>query len=187
MSRGKRISDAQLLERLLSAVREHGPSGLSFAKAAEVAGLAAPTLVQRFGTRARMVEAVLLQAWDQIDEATVAADAVATVDANGAIELLLRLTNPGSAEYDFTDGLLLLREDIGNPVLRARGAKWGARLANALGRRLCDDADRANTLGWQMASLWQGTLIWWAFRRDAELKPTVRQALEGWCRSVGVL
>lgn len=187
MGRGKRISDAQLLERLLLAVMEHGPSELSFAKAAEVAGLAAPTLVQRFGTRARMVEAVLLRAWDQLDKATAAADAEAAFDPTGAIELLLRLTNPGAAEYDFTDGLLLLREDIRNPVLRARGAEWGARLANALGSRLCDDADRANKLGWQMASLWQGTLIWWAFRRDAALKATVREALEGWCRSVGVL
>lgn len=187
MSRGKSISDDELLERLLAAIREHGPSGLSFARAAEAAGLAAPTLVQRFGTRAGMVEAVLLRAWDQLDEATAAADGEAPPGAAGAIDLLLRLTNPGAADYDFTDGLLLLREDIRNPALRARGADWGARLAKALGRRLSDDADRAIELGWQMASLWQGTLVWWAFRRDAAPDVTVRQTLEGWCRNLGVL
>ncbi|WP_131855575.1 TetR/AcrR family transcriptional regulator [Bosea sp. BK604] len=185
MSRGKTISDGQLLDRLLAAVREHGPSDLSFAKASQATGLAAATLVQRFGTRVGMVEAVLLRAWDQLDETTAAADADTLPDSAGAIELLLRLTNSGRAEYDFTDGLLLLREDIRNPVLRARGAEWGARLADALGRRLCDDAERGTALGWQMLGLWQGTLVWWAFRRDAEPVVKVRESLEDWCRSVG--
>lgn len=171
----------------MTAVMADGPSDLSFAKASKAAGLAAATLVQRFGTRDRMVEAVLLRSWDRLDEATAAADAWASPDPAGAIEFLLRLTNSGAAEYDFTDGLLLLREDIRNPVLRARGAEWGLRLAEALGRRLSDDADRAIQLGWQMASLWQGTLLWWAFRRDSQPEITVREALEDWSRTVGVL
>lgn len=176
-----------LLERLLALVTEHGPAGLSFAKASEAAGLAPATMVQRFGTRDRMVEAVLLRAWDQLEEETSAADAGASPDPAGAIDLLVRLTNPAGAEYAFTDGLLVLREDIQNPVLRARGAQWGVRLADALGRRLCDDAVRGAELGWQMASLWQGTLVWWAFRRDAQPDAKVRETLEDWCRSVGVL
>lgn len=184
MSRRKTISDEHLLDRLLAALMEHGPSGLSFAKASEAAGLAAATLVQRFGTRDGMVEATLLRAWDRLDEETSAADAEASADPAGAIGLLLRLTNSSAAEYDFTDGLLLLREDIRNPVLRARGAEWGARLANSLGRRLSDDAGRATQLGWQMASLWQGTLIWWAFRRDADPAVKVRETLEDWRRSL---
>ena len=171
----------------MAALMETGPSDLSFAKASAAAGLAAATLVQRFGTRARMVEAILLRAWHALDDATAAADADAAPDPAGAIDLLLRLTNSGAAEYDFTDGLLLLREDIRNPVLRARGAEWGERLADALGRRLSADAARGVQLGWQMASLWQGTLVWWAFRRDAEPDVKVRAALEDWCRSVGLL
>lgn len=56
---------------------------------------------------------------------TVAADAWASSDPAGAVSLLLQLTNPGAADYDVTDGLLLLREDIRNPLLRARGSAWG--------------------------------------------------------------
>lgn len=186
MSRSKTISDEHLLDRLMAAVAQHGPEGLSFARASEAAGLAAATLVQRFRTRDKMVEAVLLRAWDLLDLATAVADELASTDPDGAIELLLRLTDSDAAEYDFTDGLLLLREDIRNPVLRARGADWGARLAHALGRRLSDDADRAMQLGWQMASLWQGTLVWWAFRRDVEPHVKVRETLEVWRRSVGI-
>ncbi|MEW5683319.1 MAG: TetR/AcrR family transcriptional regulator [Pseudomonadota bacterium] len=187
MSRSKRISDVEVLDRLLAAVMEHGPAGLTFTRASEAAGLSAATLVQRFGARTGMVEAVLLRAWDRLDAATAAADNGASDDPAGAIRLLLQLTDAGSAEYDFTDGLLLLREDVRNPILRARGAAWGARLAETLGRRLCDDLERADRLGWQMVSLWQGALVWWAFRRDAEAHVKVQEALEDWGRSVGVL
>lgn len=187
MSRGKTVSDDLLLDRLMVAMLAHGPADLSFAKAANAAGLAAATLVQRFRTRDRMVEAILVRAWDQLDEATAAADAQTSPDPAGAIEFLLRLTNSVTAEFDFTDGLLLLREDIQNPVLRARGAQWGLRLVEALGRRLSDDADRATQLGWQMASLWQGTLLWWAFRRDAKPEVKVREILEDWGRTAGLL
>lgn len=187
MGRGKIISDEQLLDRLLGAVLEHGPAEVSFARASGAAGLAAATLVQRFGTRAGMVEAVLLHAWDRLDEETASADAAASPDPAGAVALLVRLTRSEAAEYDFTDGLLLLREDVRNAVLRARGAAWGARLAAALGRRLTDDPERGGRLGWQMLSLWQGTLVWWAFRRDADPAVKVRDALEDWGRGLGVL
>ena len=134
-----------------------------------------------------MVEAVLQRVWDQLDAKTAEADADCAEDPAGAVELLLRLTSSETADYDFTDGLLLLREDIRNPVLRARGAEWGSRLAETLGRRLCNDAGRATELGWQMASLWQGTLVWWAFQRDDALEVKVRKALEDWYRALGII
>jgi len=187
MSRGKTISDDDLLDSLMKAVVEHGPSNLSFAKASAAVGLAGATLVQRFGSRDGMIEAVLLKAWDQLDEETAAADAEASLDPAGSIAILLRLTNTDAADSDFTDGLLMLREDIRNPVLRARGAQWGGRLASALGRRLSDDRNQADRLGWQMASLWQGALVWGAFRQDAEPDVKVKAMLEAWLRTCSLL
>lgn len=187
MSRCKTISDDQLIDRILPALMAHGPSSLSFVNASQASGLSAATLVQRFGSRAGMVEAVLQRVWDQLDAKTAEADADCPSDPAGAVELLLRLTSSETADYDFTDGLLLLREDIQNPVLRARGAEWGSRLAGVLGRRLSNDAGRATELGWQMASLWQGTLVWWAFQRDEALEVKVRKALEDWYRGLGII
>lgn len=161
-----------------------GPAHLSFAKASAAVGLAAPTLVQRFGSRDDMVEATLLHAWDRLDEATAAADVDAPSSPAGAVALLLRLTQPDLAEDQFADGILLLREDIRNPVLRARGAVWGESLAESLGRRLCDDPVRARRLGWQMASLWQGALIWQAFRGVDDQNVQLRQTLEDWLEGV---
>jgi len=89
-----------------------------------------------------------------------------------------------TAERDATNGLLLLREDIRNPALRIRGAAWGRRLAEVLGRRLSNDRTRGERLGWQMASLWQGAHTWWAFTRDAPAEQAIRGVLEEWVRGV---
>ena len=115
-----------------------------------------------------------------------AADAEEAPNLQGAIAFLLRLMPPDAAEEAATDGLLLLREDIRNPVLRARGAAWGLRVASALGRRLSTDPMEGERLGWQMVGLWQGTQLWWAFTRSQPADAAVRSALEDWARGLPV-
>lgn len=174
MSRSKSVPDDILLDRLMEAIQVHGPAELSFAKASAYAGLSASTLVQRFGDRNGMIQAVLLRSWDALDAATAEADAAAGEGPGGVIDLLLRLTHEdASADYDTTDGLLLLREDIRDPVLRARGAAWGDYLVAAVSRRLGGMGEGA-----EVVSLWQGAVFWWAFRRNGRLTDTVRAALE---------
>lgn len=187
MARIKTISDEALLDRLLGVLMELGPAGLTFTNGAKAVGLSASTLVQRFGTRDLMIEAILLRAWHQLEAATAEADRNLPLSPAGAIDLLMGLMPPKKAEENATDGLLLLREDMRNPLLRARGAAWGHQLASALGRRLTSHADEAERLGWQMASVWQGALIWWAFTRDKPAEAALRQALQDWCRSAGAM
>lgn len=183
MGRNKTISDEAVLDAVLALVSERGPAALTFALAGRATGLSPATLVQRYGSRESLLQATLLHAWDQLDAATRAADDEEPLSSEGAIRLLLRLMPAETAEQSATDGLLLLREDIRNPVLRARGAAWGQRLATALGRRLSSGPE-AERLGWQMASLWQGAQTWWAFSRSSPPDVAVRQALEDWCKSI---
>ncbi|MCW6536942.1 TetR/AcrR family transcriptional regulator [Sphingomonas lycopersici] len=186
MGRSKSISETALLDRLLPALRDVGPAALTFARASDAARLSPASLVLRFRTRDAMVTAILSHAWDLLTAATAALDAAVPETARGAIELLRRLMPADEADYAVGDGLLLLREDLRNPALRARGAAWGELLATALGRRLADERDEALRLGWQMASVWQGALVWWAFTRADGAEDTVERRLEDWCRSVGV-
>lgn len=185
MGRRKTISDEALLEALLAALRVAGPDRLSFALASKASGLAAATLVQRFGSREAMVEAILLHAWDALDRVTAQADGEMPATPDGAIALLIRLTPAETVADDLTDGLLLLREDFRNPVLRARGRAWGSSLSLALGRRLAAQPEMVGQLGWQMARLWQGSLIWWGFARDGDARAHVEAVLRDWCRSTG--
>jgi AcrR family transcriptional regulator len=184
MARPKTIPDEQVLDSLLKALMVSGPDGLTFTVASRACGLSPATLVQRYGARGALVEAVLLRAWDRLDAQTEAADAEEALTPEGAIDLLLRLMPPETAERDASNGLLLLREDIRNPVLRRRGAAWGHRLAAALGRRLSTDPARGERLGWQMASLWQGAHTWWAFTREEPPDRAIRRVLEEWLARV---
>ena len=180
MPRHKTISDEQVLDILLGLIMKIGPDRLTFARGAKACGLSPATLVQRYGDRETLVEAILLRAWDQLEAETAAADAEEALTAEGAVNLLMRLMAPETAERDATDGLLVLREDIRNPKLRARGAAWGHELANALGRRLSDDPMEAKRLGWQMAALWQGAHTWWAFTREEPAGRAISRMLNEW-------
>jgi AcrR family transcriptional regulator len=185
MARHKTISDDGLLDRLMPAILAHGPDGLTLSLASSAAGLSAATLLQRFQSREGLIQAILLRAWDQLDAATAEAIATAGQGAEGALELLQALLPQGDDATRMIDGLLLLREDFRNPVLRQRGAEWGCALALALGRRLSStDEDR---LGWQMLQVWQGALIWWAFTRTGTAETHVTAALRDWCETAGLL
>ncbi|WP_218920846.1 TetR/AcrR family transcriptional regulator [Melittangium boletus] len=183
VARHKTISDEALLDGLMSAITEHGPAGLTFAGAAAAVTLSPSTLVQRFGSREAMVEAILLRAWDRLDAATSAADATAAPGAAGAVDLLMSLMPAETVEHAMLEGLLLLREDFRNPRLRARGKAWGDCLAVALGQRLNGDVQEGLRLGWQMARVWQGALLWWAFTRHDRPEVAIRTALEDWCQT----
>ncbi|MGN6595220.1 hypothetical protein [Sphingopyxis terrae] len=184
MGRIKRVSDEAALDALLAAVSEIGPEGLSFSRASTLVGLSASSLVQRFGSREAMVRAVLLHAWDRLDALTLAAANDTPETPAGAVELLLRLMPGSRTETDVTEGLLLLREDHRDPVLRARGGAWGRRLAEVLGERLTQGSPNAEAMGWQMLALWQGTIIWWGFTRDKDPEEAIKTALVDWWQSV---
>lgn len=186
MGRIKIVSDEALLGCLLDTLAATGPGRLTFSKASAASGLSPATLVQRFRNRDAMVEAVLIHAWDKLDARTIAAEQEAPPTPRGAISLLLHLMRGSTAEYDVTEGLLLLREDLINPVLRARGHAWGDTLAKALGKRLAPRAEAPEQIGWQMLSMWQGAIIWWGFKRDGDPEAAIRQALEQWCCGAGI-
>ena len=70
----------------------------------------------------------------------------------------------------------MLREDLRDPVLRARGRRWLARArASEVERRLAPGG--AGGLGELVVAHWQGTLTVWSFTRSTALGAAVRRAL----------
>lgn len=173
MPRQRTISDADLLDAALTVVRAAGPESLTFAAAASASGLAASTVVQRFGSKAGLLRAALLRAWDLLDEQTGEAGATAGPGPDGVVDLLVRLSGSYDA-HDFADQLRVLREDLRDPVLRGRGQRWLARLAHEVQRRL-EPAPAG--LGELVVAHWQGTLTVWSFTRETTLVDAVRAAL----------
>jgi AcrR family transcriptional regulator len=175
--RTRTISNDVVLDAALEIVHRAGPAALSFAVLADAVGLAGSTVVQRFGTKAALVQAALLRAWDHLDAATAVAIDSATPDANGVVDMLVALSGQYEAN-DYADQLMVLREDLRDPTLRARGEAWITTLADAIEERLPDAPGGATDLGVLVIAHWQGTVTVWGFTRPGPLPAVVRGALE---------
>lgn len=170
MPRKRTIADEVLLDHALVVVRQVGPDGLTFGAVAEQAGLAASTIVQRFGSKPALLRAALLRAWDRLDDDTTAAIAAAGPGAKGVIDLLVRLSGQYEA-HDYADQLRILREDLRDPVLTDRGRAWLAVLADAIEARV------PGVAGMLVLAQWQGTLTVWSFTHETPIEDMVRRNL----------
>ena len=184
MARPRTVSDEDILDAAGRIMRQSGPAGITFAAVGAEAGLAPATLVQRYGSKDGLLRATLLRAWDQLETATLVADEISPVDADGAAAMLVALSGDYGDHDQYAEGLLVLREDMRDPVLRERGARWGEVLGLALGRRLTPEPAEQERLGRLMAGQWQGALIWWGFSRQGSVGEYVQKQLQDWCAVV---
>jgi AcrR family transcriptional regulator len=168
MPRPKTRPDEEVLDAALALLRD---GRLTFATVAEASGLSGATLVQRFGSKDGLRRRALLRAWDLLDARTRSLAESAPMTPEGAIELLLGLSGQYDAIDQYAENLLILREDLRDPVLRARGAAWELELIAALEAR-CG----AGT-GPLLAAHWQGAVTWWAFRPERPLHAELRASL----------
>ena len=177
MTRPKTQSDEQVLEAALRLIHEHGPEALTFERLAKACGLSGATLVQRFGNKAQLKQRTLLQAWDGLDDKTRELAASTPKTPAGAIDLLVGLSQGYGGIEAYAEGLLVLREDLRDPVLRARGAVWKAFLSEALAACFAATPNTPHDIGLLMASHWQGSLLWWSFDPTTEVAAYVEDSL----------
>lgn len=152
MSRKRLIPDAEIFALILGQLAQGGEKAVTFASISAISGLAAPTLVQRYGSREAMVLAALVDLWDRIEAATEAAEAEALVSPKGAMGILKVLSDLAG-----TPGLLTasLRDD----ALAARAEAWRGQVETALAKRLGTGA-KAHEAAAALFALWQGRLLW---------------------------
>lgn len=186
MTRQRTISDERIVEAALALMSRLGPEALTLAELGGLVELSAATLLQRFGSKDNLKRVALEYAWDRLDEATANADATAPETPEGAIAVIAALWQSAEPSPDFAGGLLLLREDLRDPVLRARGVAWLDTLALALGRRITPDPAHRRRLGRLMVSQWQGAQIWWAFSRKGAAAEVIANDLREWLKALAV-
>jgi AcrR family transcriptional regulator len=176
MARRKRLSDEAVLDAALGLIHQHGPEALTFESLSQACGLSGATLVQRFGGKAALKQAALLRAWDGLDAQTKSLAAAVPRTPAGAIALLVGLSDYGEIDA-YAEGLLVLREDLRDPRLRARGAAWQAALVAALDACFADTPHVPRDIGLLMAAQWQGSLLWWSFDPRGAIAEHVRHEL----------
>jgi AcrR family transcriptional regulator len=142
MARPRIISDADVFTTIRALLTQGGEKAVGFGPVGRATGLAAPTLVQRYGSQRAMVEAALLAAWDILDQALEAAEAQAPLNAKGAIALLKRVdatTVPAATSQALLD----------------RAMAWRRRVEAALTQRLgSPEAAAILFAAWQGRSAW---------------------------------
>jgi AcrR family transcriptional regulator len=181
MPRPKTQADAQVLAVAHRLIHARGPDALTFAALARATGLSASTLVQRFVSKAGLMRATLHHAWDRLDERTAQHAATTPRTPKGAIALLVELSRAYGDIESYAEGLLVLREDLRDPELRARGAAWKTALSDILDR--CLDA-RPEGVGLMMAAQWQGALLWWSFEPQGIVEDFVEEQLHRFIAAV---
>jgi len=178
MPRPKTLSDADVLAAATRLLHEGGPEALTFASLARDSGLSASTLVQRFKSKPRLVQAALLHAWDRLDAKTAALAAEAPKSPTGALQILVALSRDYGGIESYAEGLLILREDLRDPVLRARGAVWKRELSRALDACFAEVPGAPPGTGMIMATQWQGSLLWWSFDPQGAVEDFVEESLK---------
>jgi AcrR family transcriptional regulator len=184
MPRPKTLADKDVLQAALDIVHEQGPEALTFASLAEACGLSSSTLVQRFRSKTDLIQSTLLHAWDRLDEKTAKLAARVPRTAAGAVEMLVALSRDYGGIESYANGLLVLREDLRDPVLRARGAAWKVVLSATLDDCFAQVAHAPKGMGPLMASQWQGSLLWWGFDPRDSVESFVEASLNHFVSSV---
>lgn len=184
MPRPKTLPDMAVLEAALELMHERGPEAVTFATLARACGLSSSTLVQRFKSKAQLIRSTLLRAWDRLDEKTATLAATVPKTPGGAIELLTALSRDYGGIESYAQGLLVLREDLRDPALRARGAAWRAALSRVLEDCFAKTPHAPQGIGLLMASQWQGSLLWWSFDPQKDVDRFVEEGLQRFVAAV---
>jgi len=177
MPRPKSQSDEQVLDAALTLVHSSGVDCLTFAALADRCGLSPATLVQRFGTKPALIQRTLLHAWDKLQARTLQLASSLPSTPDGAVELLLGLSRHDSDVDAYAEGLLILREDLRDPVLRRRGVAWEAALTSAIGECFASVPGAPSGIAFALAAHWQGALTWWAFGARGRLDDYLAESL----------
>lgn len=171
MARPRTIPDDRIFAAIRALLAQGGDKAVAFSSVARATGLAAPTLVQRYGSREGMVKAALLAAWDALEARTDEAEAGAALNAKGAVALLKALGDDEGGP----DDLALLAVEFRDADLRARAEAWRVRVEAALAGRLGGGA-RGREVAAILFAAWQGQALWsMAGGRGFRLKEAVKR------------
>jgi AcrR family transcriptional regulator len=183
--RPRTISDEKILAALARAISQVGPARLTLADVAAEAGIAAPTVAQRFGSKRNLLLAFSARAAEQLEESFARARAA----HDSPLAALLSDPIGASRAIDSPDALAhhlaYLALELADPEFRphvldhARVAREQLRLlldaAIVQGElRPCDTARLAQAIH----VAYNGTLITWATFRDGPLASELRRAIE---------
>lgn len=163
MPRARTIPDTQVFAAVQRLMDEGGDKAVSFGAVGKLAGLAPPTLVQRYGSRDGMVKAARLAAWEALERRT--GEAIAGTADKGP-QGLLKAIGPVDS--------VAIAADFRDPELAARADGWRKGVETALALRL-GAGPKARESAALLFAAWQGQALWAADEPGFRLKDAVKR------------
>lgn len=184
MPRPRTISDEAVLDAVLALAHRIGPAQVTFAAAAAEVGLSAATLVQRFGTKRKLLLAADKRGIDlwigALDRST------ATSPLARIVEGLVLAVDPVATPEQLANSVAMLQLDLTDPDFHAetlRGARtFRARIMRDLDAALAAGELRTGTdiatLARLVETTYHGAMIGWAIHRESTLRDWMRDQLD---------
>lgn len=180
MGRPRQASDADIIEAATAVLYQEGPADLTLQKVAQVVGVTAPALVQRFGSKRSLLLAV---AEAKAEGLRFSAADVSERQLDVLLRNLLDYARPLSNPHAMANHLAFLSINLADAEFRGHAVKHNQRMRYAMTRALqeAQEDGEVNTLlkPSELAALLQtifwGLLLEWGFQIE---DMTLEQHLE---------
>lgn len=170
MARPRTHSDDAILSAAQAVLLRKGPGGFTLSDAAAEVGMSRPALIQRFGNREQIMQAIALREVEQTR------DWLSTLPqgrGQGALWSFLkaaaRSMGPGQ-EATFDARVALAAVEAGDPHLAASGAERHRLVQEAIAARLPEGTRDPAALSLAIHGLMAGAVLQWLFTRDAPMR-----------------
>jgi AcrR family transcriptional regulator len=188
MPRPRTLTNDQILEATGRVIERVGPANLTLARVAAEVGLAAPTLVQRFGSRRGLLLAYAEHTVHAVRRDFGAARGAASSPLQALFGGLERLASHVATAEAMANNLAFLQTDLSDPEFR-RLALAHARATGAEIQALLDDAVAAGELALEPPSnttrlaravqvAYNGALLLWAIEASGSAAQALHAALD---------
>jgi len=183
--RPRTVSDEQILIATARAIGRHGPADLTLAHVAQDLGISPATLVQRFGSKRRLLLALAETGVAGVEQCFSAARGAARSPRATVISALASIANTVGRPEEIANHLAFLQMDLTDRDFhrlalahaRATTRHIETLLRDAIAARelvRCDTRQLARTL----QALMSGSLLAWAILREGKGEAWLRRDLE---------
>lgn len=182
MPRPRTINDAEILAAAARTIAREGPANLTLAAVAAEVGLAAATLVQRFGSKRGLLLALVRQAVPELGGSFENARKHHGSPLEALHAALAGVASLVRSPEELANHLAFLQMDLSDPEFRWHAADHARAMRGEI-QALLDDALSAGQLAGDtdvrrlaraVQVTYNGALIAWALTGDGELREALR-------------
>lgn len=184
MPRRKSISDEEVLDRALPLMTRVGPAGFTLKELAQELGIAAATLLQRFGDKQTLIERVFSR--DNERFVSWLENLPSGRGAKAVVRIYVEAASLFGEAPSLADHLLWLREDIRDPTLNRLALRRFALFRAEIVKRLPPMRISADRCAQLLDAQFHGAVIQWALQPKGRLTDFLTASLTDWFRLAGM-